>query len=105
MSDTKKYLGARIQELRKQQGLKQAELAEIVDIDPKHMSKIECGRCFPSFELLDKIALKLNRPVSDFLETEHLIDRNELMKVLIEKLKSASNEKFYLVYKILKEIL
>ena len=56
MYDTKKYLGARIQEIRKLNGLKQSELAELLDIDPKHMSKIECGRCFPSFELLDKIA-------------------------------------------------
>lgn len=105
MQDTKKYLGARIQELRKRQGLKQSELAELVDIDAKHMSKIECGRCFPSFELLDKIALKLNTPISSFLDTEHLHNRQELMKNIIENLGKCSDEKFKLIYRVIKEIL
>ncbi|MBQ8460498.1 helix-turn-helix transcriptional regulator [bacterium] len=105
MTDTKKYLGTRIQEIRKQKGLKQSELAEIVDIDPKHMSKIECGRCFPSFELLDKIAEVLQKPVSDFLNTEHLQSRKQLTEQLVKKLEEASDEKFKTVYKILNEIL
>jgi len=105
MSSTKKYLGARIQEIRKSQGLKQAELAELAGIDPKHMSKIECGRCYPSFELLDKIAVELNTPVSDFLSTEHLQSRETLTKHIIEKLNNTSNEKFRIAYKILSEIL
>ncbi len=104
MQDTKKYLGARIQELRKQQGLKQSELAELVDIDAKHMSKIECGRCFPSFELLDKIAFKLNTPISKFLETEHLHNRQELIANIIENLNKCSEEKFKLAYRIIKEL-
>ena len=105
MNDTKKYLGARIQEIRKQQGLKQSELAELVGIDSKHMSKIECGRCFPSFELLDKIALKLNKPVAEFLETEHLHNREELTTELINKLRTLSNEEFRTVYRILKQFI
>lgn len=102
---TKKFLGARIQEIRKQKGLKQSELAELIEIDSKHMSKIECGRCFPSFELLDKIANVMNLPVSYFLEIEHFEDRNFLLEKIIQKLKNASDEKFQSVYKILKEIL
>ena len=105
MNDTKKYLGARIQELRRQQNLTQAELAEMVDIDSKHMSKIECGRCYPSFELLDKIADKLGKPVGDFFIVEHLHNRDELIGELTEKLKKLPNEKFWMLYKILKEVL
>lgn len=105
MYDTKKYLGARIQEIRKIQGLKQTELAELVGIDSKHMSKIECGRCYPSFELLDKIALALNKSAADLLETEHLHSRTELMSVMIERLQNCTDEKFKCAYKVLKEIL
>ncbi len=105
MYDTKKYLGARIQEIRKIQGLKQTELAELVGIDSKHMSKIECGRCYPSFELLDKIALALNKSAADLLETEHLRSRTELMSVIIERLQNCNDEKFKCAYKVLKEIL
>ena len=105
MNNTRKFLGPRIQELRKQRGLKQSELAELVGIDSKHMSKLECGYCFPSFELLDKIADALNKPVGEFVNVEHLQDRETLQKKIIEKITNASDEKFRSAYKILNEIL
>lgn len=105
MYNTKKFLGARIQEIRKEQGLKQSELAELVDIDSKHMSKIECGRCYPSFELLDKIAEKLSKPIADFLDTDHLNNRSELTEKLIIGLKNLSDEQFRVVYRILKQLI
>ncbi len=100
MQNTKKYLGARIQEIRKLKGLKQNEFAELVGIDSKHMSKIECGRCFPSFELLDKIAQSLNTPVALFLENDHLEDREILTQKLISDLQKMSDEKFRQIYRI-----
>lgn len=100
MQNTKKYLGARIQEIRKLKGLKQNEFAELVGIDSKHMSKIECGRCFPSFELLDKIAQSLNTPVVLFLENDHLEDREILTQKLISDLQKMSDEKFRQIYRI-----
>lgn len=105
MQDTKKFIGARIREIRKLKGLKQSELAELIDIDPKHMSKLECGRCFPSFDLLGKIAQKLDKSVSDFFVTEHLQERKVLLDGLVTRLNQASDEKFQLVYKIVNEIL
>lgn len=105
MQNTKKYLGARIQEIRKQKNIKQTELAEMVGIDSKHMSKIECGRCFPSFELLDKIAYQLNTPVEDFLKTKHLHNREELLKEIISGLENTNDEKFQLFYKLYKDII
>jgi len=105
MQNTKKYLGARIQEIRKQKSIKQTELAEMVGIDSKHMSKIECGRCFPSFELLDKIAYQLNTHVEDFLKTKHLHNREELLKEIIFDIKNTNDEKFQLFYKLYKDII
>ncbi len=43
MGNTKQFLGARIQEIRRQKGIKQAELAEMIGVDSKHISKIEQG--------------------------------------------------------------
>ena len=105
MGNTKLLLGKRIQEIRQQKGVKQSELAEMVEIDSKHMSKIECGRCYPSFEVLDKISDKLNVPPSYFLEIDHLKPKEELIKAITEKLEKTSEEKLGTVYKILKEIL
>lgn len=105
MQDTKKYIGARIKELRKIKGLKQSELAELVSIDSKHMSKLECGRCFPSFDLLSKIAKILDKSIADFFTVEHLQPRDVLIKKFTMKLQTTSEDKFQLIYKILNEIL
>lgn len=77
----------------------------MIGVDSKHISKIECGRCYPSFSVLDKLADKLNVPVSYFLEIDHLKTRDELIRELVDKLKRACDEKLHTAYKILKEIL
>ena len=105
MSNTKKYLGTRIQEIRRKKHFKQAELAEMVEIDPKHMSKIECGRCFPSFELLDKISEKLDIPISDFFNIEHLKSKEDLIEAITKLLNTSNIEDVRCAYKLLKEIL
>jgi len=105
MRDTKEYLGRRIQELRKHKGLKQSELAELLGIDSKHMSKLECGRGYPSFELLDRIAFALETTPSDILDTSHLCSKEELIERIDKLLWQASAEKIQGLYKIIKEIL
>lgn len=54
MSELKKLLGRRVQELRKARKIKQEELAEMINIAPRNMSNIETGRCFPSPENIEK---------------------------------------------------
>ena len=105
MENIKEYLGQRIQEIRKRRGLKQAELAELLDIDSKHMSKIECGRSYPSFELLDKISKVLNTTAATLLDTEHLCPREVLLGKIHDLLQNAPEDAVRRAYKILKEIL
>ena len=50
----KQLLGMRIKEFREKRKFTQDKLAEIVGIDPKHLSRIENGRNYPSFETLEK---------------------------------------------------
>ncbi len=102
MQNTKKYLGARMQELRRQKKLKQAQLAELLNIAPKHISKIECGRCFPSFELLDRIADALEIEPYELLQNSHLKNKDELLDEINELLKNTSIEKIRSFYMILK---
>lgn len=54
--------GRRISNRRKEKGIKQNELAELLGISNNHMSGIERGRESPSFELFCKIcdALDVN---------------------------------------------
>ena len=60
MSTTRKLIGARIKELRRQAGLTQEALAERVGLDSRHLSRLEVGRHFPSLQTLELIANALN---------------------------------------------
>ena len=53
----KKDFGLRIKELRNKKRITQYQLAELVGIDPKHMSHIETGRSFPKADLIEKFAV------------------------------------------------
>jgi transcriptional regulator with XRE-family HTH domain len=68
MADSKKLIGARIKELRKQAGLTQEALAEKVELDSRHVSRLEMGRHFPSLDSLERIALVLNVPLAEFFQ-------------------------------------
>ncbi len=56
MTDLKKLLGKRIQNLRKSKNITQERLAELIGIEPPSLSYIETGKYYPSVETLQKIA-------------------------------------------------
>lgn len=55
----------KIAEIRKLRGLSQTELAERLDIDRTHLSKIENGKTRPSTRLLERIAAALDVTIKD----------------------------------------
>ena len=52
-------IGRRIAEIRKNKGLSQARLAEIVGIAPGNIARIETGKYSTGIDLLSKIGLGL----------------------------------------------
>jgi len=54
-----------IASIRKQKGLTQIELAELVGVNRFHISNIERGKASPSVKLLIKIANVLNVSLDD----------------------------------------
>ncbi len=71
-----KFLGETIRIARKAKGLTQEALAEIVDIDEKHLSRIENGKSFPSLITLKKLLLALDLSFTsigmDMTEQKHV---------------------------------
>lgn len=105
MESTKELLGRRIKELRKMKGLSQEELSEKVDIDPKHLSRIEVGRGFPSLDTLEKIANALNVEMKDFFEFAHEArSAKELMKTLESLAKETDEESLRLLVKVVRAV-
>jgi len=68
----KKLLGKRIKELRIKNGLTQEQLAEIVGMGERNLSKIECGINFVSAEALEKLTLALKVTPKELFDFEHL---------------------------------
>jgi transcriptional regulator with XRE-family HTH domain len=59
-------IGLRIQEIRNEKKLSQKELAELSEVTPANLSRIEQGKYSPGLDVLTKIANGLNRKI-DFV--------------------------------------
>jgi len=105
MSEQKQLLGARIKELRKEKGYTQQQLAELIDIDSKHLSKIEVGSSYPSLYNLEKITNILNIKMQDLFKFEHHKNRDELLKDMFVLLNNADDNCLKQAYKVLYDII
>jgi len=102
---TKKLLGVRIKELRRARGLSQEQLSEKIDIDPKHLSRLEVGRSFPSHDTLEKLANALQVEIKDFFEFAHEAkNTKELKEIISNLLKEVDDERLRLAVKVLRAL-
>ena len=60
-------IGQRIARRRKELGLKQAQVCEMVDINDKYLSSIERAVSIPSLEVVMRLALALDTTPDEFL--------------------------------------
>lgn len=95
----KQDLGQRIQKLRKDKKITQEQLAEMVGIDPKNISRIEKGNNYPTAENLTSIAKALNVDIYELF----VFNSIPLEQMKEEIINSLSNEKNILhLYQCLK---
>ena len=104
----KQELGEKIKRLRKQRGLTQEQLAEMVDISPRNLSNIEVGVSFVKAETLEKIIDSLNVSTEELFANEHIKTNHELIREIdgyVNKVKddNRSLEKIYRILKCLYE--
>ena len=66
--DKYKYLGLNIAYYRKEKGLSQSQLAELVNISRTHMSRIERGVCEAPLHVLFDICEALNIDICDLFD-------------------------------------
>ncbi len=105
MKTEKRLLGARIKEIRKSKELSQEKLSERVGIDAKHLSRIEVGGSFPSFDTLAKLATTLDVELKDFFEFVHVTENpKELRKTINSLLKEATEDQLKIAVKVLRAI-
>ena len=105
MANIKKLFGLKIKEYRKSKALTQAQLAELVNVDDKHISCIESGKNFPSPELIDRLAVALNivpKNLFEFYHLQELPDLKEDINLMLDKL---TQEELVLAYKYIRTFL
>lgn len=66
-----KAIGLKIKERRQAVGITQESIANKLDVNPSHISNIECGRANPSLTALIKIANLLQCSVDYFISGEY----------------------------------
>lgn len=71
-----KLIGANIKKRRKALGITQEFIANSLDVNPSHISNIECGRANPSLTALVKIANILHCSVDYFISGEYTYQAN-----------------------------
>lgn len=91
-------IGLKIKERRLSVGLTQETVANLLDVNPSHVSNIECGRANPSLTALVKIANILQCSVDYFISGEYTFTYNReqeqtLDDKIMEKLKYCDIEK------------
>ncbi|MBO6180655.1 helix-turn-helix transcriptional regulator [bacterium] len=87
----KKLLGEKVKRLRKMRGYTQEQFAEMIDITPRNLNRIESGENFVTSETLDKIILSLNVPSDILFSFEHLKGETEIVSEIytyIDKIKN-----------------
>ncbi len=100
--DIKKLFGLKVKEYRIKNGLRQCNLADLVDVDPKTISCIESGKNFPSPNLIYRLAIALKVEPKDLFEFYHLQNEKDLKKDITAMLDKLSKENLSLVYKFIR---
>ena len=105
MFNEKKFLlGMRIREIREQRKMTQEKLSELVDIDPKHLSRIENGKNYPSLDTLDKLLTNLNVEFNEVFRFEHFESDEILRNKIMEKIGNYNTKKLRFIFKMISEL-
>ncbi len=105
MSSLKILFGRKIKEYRKRKNLTQAQLAEMVCVDDKHISCIESGKNFPSSDLIERFATSLNIEPKDLFEFDYLEDYDNLKSNIISMLDKLNQNDLTLTHKYIRTFL
>lgn len=82
----KKLIGIRIMQKRKEKGLSQEKLSEMIDISKNHLSSIERGKYLPTTKNLIKICDALGSTPDYYLIGRISSDREDEITALVKKL-------------------
>ena len=105
MDNIKILFGKKIKELRKKLNYTQAQLAEKVGVDNKHISCIEGGKNFPSADLIARLAAAFLVETKDLFEFNYHKNPENLKDEITAMIEKLDNNELMLAYKYIKTFL
>jgi transcriptional regulator with XRE-family HTH domain len=89
MAGLRELLAKNLKEKRRNCGLTQAELAEKVDVSTHHIGMLEIAYCFPTLDLLERIADALGIEIHELFVDPHSPQEEleKLRQTIIEEIK------------------
>ena len=101
MNTLKAKLGERIKELHRKKNLSQENFAEMVSLDRRSISNIECGNTFPASSLL-KIAEALEVEMKELFDFDYLEKSDkELINAISSRLNGLNKEQLRVIYRLI----
>jgi len=100
----KKFFGKRIKELRLKNGLTQEQLAEMIEVGERNLSKIECGNVFVKAKTIAKLIEALKIEPQELFEFSQYQKKDILKQILIDEINNDSIdvEMLYKIYRSIK---
>lgn len=91
--DVKKEFGEKLKRLRKSKNYTQEQLAEMIDNDPRNLSRIEVGLSFVKAETLEKILNALDITTEQLFSNDHIKNPEELLADIHKFLNIAQDDR------------
>lgn len=104
MARLRELFGKKLEELLKNQKMKQCELAEKLEIDPQSISRMIAGKHFPKEENIEKMIQAFNITPEELFSFTQVADDNELIKDINRLLSNAPSSKVRMAHKIITAI-
>lgn len=100
-----KKLGLRIRELRLAKGIKQSELADMLDMERSNLTRIESGKQRPNDDNLIKLANIFEVEIKDIFDFEHTVKtQNQLLSDITKNLKKCSIDELIYINKTIENL-
>ena len=95
----------RLKQIRKQRHLTLEKFAELVEISPNHISKLESARTFPSFQLISRIANALNIDMKELFNFDSDKDTEYIKNEFVQMIKYSDPKYLNTLYKIHQDLI
>jgi DNA-binding XRE family transcriptional regulator len=105
MKSTRELIGERIKEIRNRRKMTQEDVAKLIEIDPKSISRIERGEFAPSLDTIEKIAYSLSVEIKDLFEFEHLRGIKQTKDACQKMLNCANEGETKILLKIMRAVI